>query len=112
MIVQSTLTLRLRDVDPNPFTPNGDGINDAAVFGFDVFLLTSDADISVSIFGLDGRPVNRLVLTSGAGEHQLRWDGRDEGGRLVPPGIYLYRLYVNSDTEDSKERNGTVTVVY
>ena len=110
--VESTRTLQLRNVNPNPFTPNGDGINDAAVFGFDVFLLTSDTDISVSIFGLDGGQVRKLMLTGGAGNHQLRWDGRDGASRLVPPGIYLYRLYVNSDTEKPKERTGTITVAY
>ncbi|MEE2658817.1 MAG: hypothetical protein VX733_09960 [Candidatus Latescibacterota bacterium] len=103
-------TSKLRSVVPNPFTPNGDGINDTAVFGFGVFLLTADAGISIEIFGLDGRPVKRLGLTGGAGDYQLPWDGRDEAGRLVPPGIYVFRLDVNSDSP--AERTGTVTVVY
>jgi hypothetical protein len=25
------------------------------------------------------------------------WDGRDELGRLVPPGLYLYRVSVDAD---------------
>ena len=33
-------------------------------------------------------------------------------GNLVPPGIYLYRLFVDSDTEGNKEQMGTVAVAY
>jgi hypothetical protein len=62
--------------------------------------------------GNDAEQVRKLMLTGGAGDHQLRWDGRDGASRLVPPGIYLYRLYVNSDTEKPKERTGTITVAY
>jgi hypothetical protein len=28
----------------------------------------------------------------GAGEHEARWNGRDEEGRELPQGLYLYRL--------------------
>jgi len=27
-----------------------------------------------------------------AGFYRLRWDGRDEGGRSVSSGVYLYRM--------------------
>jgi len=105
-------TLNLRTVFPNPFTPNGDGTNDVATFDFDIFLLTSEAKISVCIFTLDGQPLRKLELSGRAGTGKLEWDGRDEMKELVPPGVYLYRLYVDSDTEESKERTGTIAVAY
>lgn len=105
-------TISVREVAPNPFTPNGDGINDAARWTFDVFLLTAATDISVTVYNLDGRVLRRVSTPATAGELQIEWDGRDEAGNLVPPGIYLYRLFVDSDTDGSKEQVGSVAVAY
>jgi hypothetical protein len=105
-------TVNVRQVEPNPFTPNGDGINDAARWTFEVYLLTSAADISVTIYNLDGRLVRTVETPATAGELTIDWDGRDDEGNLVPPGLYLYRLYVDSDTDQTKEQLGTVAVAY
>ena len=106
-------TLDLRTIGPNPFTPNGDGINDEAVLEFDLFLLTTQVGIEMTIFDMAGRPVRSLgPLLSGAGEQRLAWDGRDEGGELVPPGLYLYRLSVDSDSAENKTILGTLGVAY
>ena len=45
------------EISPNPFTPNGDGINDAARIGFSVFKITAGRELGVSIHSLDGRRV-------------------------------------------------------
>lgn len=37
-----------------------------------------------------------------AGNHVARWDGRDAGGRLVPPGVYLSRLQAADRCEQTK----------
>jgi hypothetical protein len=43
--------------------------------------------------------VRRLAHeTKGAGRHRVAWDGRDDRGDLVAPGIYLVRVEVNADT--------------
>jgi hypothetical protein len=52
---------------------------------------------ALSIFGADGRLVRsfpRIVLAKGAGT--LRWDGRDQQGAAVAPGIYFYRFGAGS----------------
>ena len=113
VMVQATdETLNLRQAGPNPFTPNGDGINDVLTFEFDLFLLTDQADVTATLYALDGHLVRQLELAGNIGEQLLEWDGRDENGELVPPGIYLYRLFVNSDTRETKEILGTVAVAY
>jgi len=105
-------TLGLRLVGPNPFTPNGDGINDAVDFSVDLFLVTDPIQVRIEIYDLDGRRVRRLE--SGqvvAGTQSLRWDGRDEVGEVVAPGLYLYRISTDSDAGDN-ERTGIVAVAY
>ena len=46
----------------------------------------------ISIYDLEGRRIARLYDgEASAGVHELSWDGRDESGARVPPGIYLVR---------------------
>jgi hypothetical protein len=59
----------------------------------------ADARVRVVLYGVDGRLVR--TLASGAltpGEHDLRWDGRDESGRPAPAGLYLVRAQWNGQT--------------
>ena len=45
-----------------------------------------------------------------AGRKRLPWDGRDDAGRLVVPGLYLLRVEIRADVDDVW--TGTVGVVY
>ena len=100
------------DITPNPFTPNGDGINDVVTFGFDLFLLLENVDVELGIYDLSGRRVRDLQnARSTAGRQGIEWDGLDAAGKLVPPGLYIYRLVIGSD-DTSSERVGTVSLAY
>lgn len=79
-------------VRPNPFTPNGDNINDELIFDFSQLPMQSP---DVRIFSLQGRLVRHLRSNSTSG--QLRWDGRDESGKPQLPGVYLYILQENQE---------------
>jgi len=47
----------------------------------------------VEIFDPAGRVVRTLRAPDLApGVHALAWDGKDSGGALAAPGLYLYRL--------------------
>ena len=99
-------------VSPNPFTPNGDGINDEIVFSFDLFLVTEEVEVELDIHDLSGRRLARIEAgDSAAGALRFTWDGRDENGLLVPPGIYLYRFAVDSD-DTSARHSGVLSVAY
>jgi len=99
-------------IAPNPFTPNGDGINDAVTFSFDLFLVLNQVDVQVEIYDLSGRRIAQ-VQTGGstAGNLQIDWDGRDNQGQVAPPGIYLYRLAIDMD-DTSTEHSGTLSLAY
>ena len=68
---------------PNPF-------NSQTVLAY---FLHAPGPARVEVFALSGQRV--AVLHQGpqqAGYHRLHWDGRDDTGRLVASGMYLYRL--------------------
>jgi hypothetical protein len=57
------------------------------------FNIPEPTHASVRIYNIAGRSVNTLLDGYvDAGRHSLKWDGRDELGREVPSGVYIYRL--------------------
>ena len=98
--------------EPNPFTPNGDGVNDLANISYKVLRLTSAAPVSIAIFDLSGRRVRELYAGEDPlGEYSHEWDGADDSGRRVPPGIYLYRLTIELQSQ-RESSSGTLSVAY
>jgi flagellar hook assembly protein FlgD len=61
------------------------------------FTLDNESRVSLVIYDVSGRPVRALVggiLPSGT--HTAKWDGRDDTGRDVASGVYLYRIIVGN----------------
>jgi len=84
---------RLHQNAPNPF-------NLSTTIPYE---LGSETAATLSIYSLEGRRI--AVLDRGsrpAGRHEVRWDGRDAGGSLVPSGIYFYRLQTGTHSETRK----------
>ncbi|NKB67600.1 MAG: hypothetical protein GKR89_11095 [Candidatus Latescibacteria bacterium] len=92
------------EVVPPVFTPNGDGVNDVAQIQFSIFRLKGARRLNVEIRDLQGRPVRDLsiVRTHPSGLHRVAWDGRDQRGGLVAPGMYLARVSFSPDFADSQ----------
>jgi len=110
----------IRDVVVRPpvFSPNGDGINDEAQFEFKVVRVGDDSPAEVWVYDLSGRMVRRLVdqRKISTGVRALSWDGRNQAGDIVPPGIYYARLRVATETDGAGIENAevlrTVSVAY
>jgi hypothetical protein len=60
------------------------------------FTLESAGRVELAVHDVQGRAVRRLVEAYlQGGEHTVRWDGRDQAGRTLPSGSYLYTLKVD-----------------
>ena len=95
-------------IAPNPFTPNGDGINDEARIRFSLFSVTVARPVQVRIYSLGGRLVRRLELDLVGGPQTVVWDGRDDGGALAPPGLYLCQVGAQADAEAGRRKRSRV----
>jgi hypothetical protein len=99
------------EAEPRPFSPNGDGLNDVTRITYDLSRILGEAPVTISISDLSGRLLRTIDEAQGGGSYSVSWDGRDSAGSLVPPGIYLYRVKLDSDT-GSTTKVGTVELVY
>ena len=85
---------RLGDSYPNPFNP-------AVVLPLD--LATDAAEVSLRVYDVLGRRVRQVWQGPlGAGTHQFTWDGRDEQGKDVAAGVYIYQVEVDGQVEAKK----------
>jgi len=79
-------------------TPNGDGHNDDLKLDYILLKATSPVKIEVVIHSLVGDIVRRLYDDRDlSGPKEVIWDGRDDNGNTVPPGLYLIRLSADTD---------------
>ena len=99
---------------PEVLTPNEDGINDQIAFEFSVLKINIGRPVSIEIFDLGGRRVHRLQeeRSQANGLYRIFWDGRDQAGTLVPPGLYLARIAVASDQGVDNAIQQVVGVAY
>jgi hypothetical protein len=83
---------RLHPNSPNPFA-------NTTVIRYE---LAEPGQVSIVVYDTGGRLVRLLAAMpwQGAGHHATHWDGRDESGKAVVPGVYYYSM---------ESRNQTVT---
>ena len=87
------------------FTPNGDGVNDQLSVHFVLLKVQEERPLEVALYDLGGRLVGQgqsSAVGGRVGTQSFVWDGRDMGGQVVPPGIYLCQIKVEADNRDSK----------
>jgi len=79
--------------------PNEGGMNGSVAF---TLVAPSNSVPRAQVFDIRGRRVAELSPVS---SKQLRWDGKDYAGRVVPSGVYLVQI-----SEDASLWNGVVAV--
>ncbi|MBU1702695.1 MAG: hypothetical protein KJ970_06920 [Candidatus Eisenbacteria bacterium] len=58
---------------------------------------------SIQVYGVDGRLIRNLFQGEfSPGSLEIPWDGRDENGNRVRPGVYLYRVDIGEDRNQGR----------
>jgi len=87
------LKLHLAHNEPNPFNP------ETTIR----YTLPATSHVTLSIYSVSGKLVRTLVnRTLGPGVCEATWNGTDDAGSAVPPGVYFYRLQAGSPTHVEK----------
>lgn len=91
---------QLLQCHPNPFSPASAAASAAMTIRVS---LPKSAVVTLAIYNLLGQRV-RLLQEEWlpAGQHLLRWEGRDDNGRPQPAGVYLVRLTTATQTQHAK----------
>jgi hypothetical protein len=85
--------LELKQNHPNPFNPT------TRI----AFNLPETQDVLLDVYNVNGQRVRTLVEgVMSAGEHSVEWDSKDDNGRAVASGVYLYRLTAGNYTTSKK----------
>ena len=86
-------------LDPNPFSPNGDGRYDDLSIQF---TLNTAALLRVEIYDVTGGLIRTLFAETRftRGGHNLIWNGRDFEGKTVPFGFYFVFIFAKSAQEE------------
>lgn len=86
---------------PAVISPNGDGAQDSAAVNYTVL---SPGHFDFTVYSPDGASVRTISKDSLViGPDSVIWDGRDDGGRVLPDGVYRisvsgYETYVEVDS--------------
>jgi len=106
-IVTNDLEIKL---NPNPFSPDGDGFDD--LLAIEYKLPSRSVILDIFIFDSVGRRVRRLISSASAGsEGTYTWDGLDERRHKLPIGIYIVYLEAISPLEGKVYSGKAVAVL-
>lgn len=98
----SQKTIQAMRLSSPVITPNADGINDEIEIVYDLLNLTRTEPATVEVYDLAGRRLGSIPAGAAeSGRFSTVWNGRDDLGDVLPPGLYIIRLMVETD-------NGTV----
>ena len=100
------------DFSTRVLTPNGDGVHDEVEIGYALVGLPEDVPVVFKVYALDGRQVAKRSLGSQRfGAQRVRWDGRDRGGVLLTPGLYLVEIAPEAEWKGIR-RLRPLTLIY
>jgi len=96
--------------EPNPFSPDGDGIDDETVISYELPFLTGR--VKLEIFDIAGRKIRTLLSNDPTGSrNSVVWNGRKRNNQRVSIGIYIIYLEVIQDKDGKLVREKSTVVV-
>jgi hypothetical protein len=90
---------------PNPVDITAGPVN----FFFDIGKITGERQVRVTVFNLAGRRVWNTAEDKTVGSWSIEWNGLDNDGALVPPGIYVMEIRLASDIVDVEKKSFVIS---
>lgn len=94
--IEFPVITELKGAYPNPFNP-GTNIS---------FSLAEKANVSMRVYNTKGQLVNTLISNTEYDkgvDHTIYWNGRNNNGKEVSSGIYLYIMETDTDYSEAKK---------
>lgn len=88
------------DINPNPFSPDGDGFEDQAGISYTI---PFKSELTLKVFDVRGRLIKTLMDKSPQVSGEIIWDGKDNDGNIVRVGIYILYLKISGSSSLSKK---------
>lgn len=92
-------------INPNPFSPDGDGFDDQTIISFD---MPFKSELTLKIYDVRGRLVRTLADKTPQVSGEITWDGKDNSGNIVRVGIYI--LYLKTSGSSNLSKKTTIAV--
>ncbi|MCK4894702.1 MAG: T9SS type A sorting domain-containing protein, partial [Calditrichia bacterium] len=68
------------------------------------YSLTNPINAKLNIINLQGQTILTILNNfQSVGLNQYIWDGKDQIGQPVPAGVYIYQIYLDDGTTQSKK---------
>ena len=84
---------KLHQAYPNPFNPT-------TTLKYE---MGSAGPVSINVFDVNGRKIRSLYNgIQIPGQHEVRWDAKDDHGRSMSSGVYLFNVNVGGKTQTAK----------
>ena len=84
---------KLHQAYPNPFNPT-------TTLKYE---MGSAGPVSIDVFDVSGRKIRSLYNgIQIPGQHEIRWDAKDDHGRSMSSGVYLFKVNVNGKQQTAK----------
>ena len=84
---------KLHQAYPNPFNPT-------TTLKYE---MGSAGPVSIDVFDVNGRKIRSLYNgIQIPGQHEIRWDAKDDHGRSMSSGVYLFKVNVNGKQQTAK----------
>jgi hypothetical protein len=89
----------LINIQPNPFSPDGDGFEDHSLI--QITLPFATGYVSIDIYDITGRKIKTIADYQPVGSSDtFIWDGRDYNGRMGRIGIYILLVRIFNPAQD------------
>ncbi|TES90983.1 MAG: lamin tail domain-containing protein [Candidatus Cloacimonadota bacterium] len=97
-------------VNPNPFSPDGDGYQERTVISYE--LPFNKAKVNLSLYTRTGIRKHNFLKQKDSGRNgEFIWDGRDSGGKKMPVGLYIVYLEAVDKETNKKIIQKTAVVI-